>query len=124
MPADLTREGLAALMPPVIFAKSDKGFEGIAGTWLDESDGPDMHRYILATPAALAASPQVQALIREAEARGMQEAYRKACVAVQIVISRNTPDDGGDADPCLIDQLEAVESLIKREAAAIRGEGK
>ncbi len=34
----------------------------------------------------------------------------------------NKPDDGGDADPCLIDQLEAVEGLIKREAAALRGE--
>lgn len=32
--------------------------------------------YILATPAALAASPEVQALIREAEARVWQEAKR------------------------------------------------
>lgn len=88
-----------------------------------ERDGTETP-YILAEPSALAASPEVQALIREAEARGMEQAYRKACVAVQIVISRNTPDDGGDADPCLVDQLEAVESLIKREAAAIRGEGK
>lgn len=75
---------------------------------------------IRATPEALAADPAVMALVAEAEARAAREAYRKACVAVQIVISRNTPDDGGDADPCLIDQLEAVEGLIKREAAAIR----
>ena len=80
------------------------------------------HPYILATPAALAASPEVAKLVAEAEARGASEAYRKACVAVQIVISRNTPENGGDADPCLIDQLEAVESLVKREAAAIRSE--
>lgn len=65
-----------------------------------------------------------RAQIAVAEARGMQEGYRKACVAVRIMISRNTPDDGGDADPYLIDQLEGVESLIKREAAAILGEGK
>jgi hypothetical protein len=108
--------------PERILAWTYKMGEGELGAWdVDPEEAPPAaNRYILATPAALAASPEVQALIREAEARGMQEAYRKACVAVQIVISRNTPNDGGDADPCLIDQLEAVESLIKREAAALR----
>ena len=84
---------------------------------------PKQVEYILTTPEALSAHPAVRALVAEAEARAAMAAYRKACVAVQIVISRNTPDDGGDADPCLIDQLEAVESLIKREAAAIRKTG-
>jgi hypothetical protein len=34
--------------PERIWGKSDDGFDGIAGTWLDESDGPDMVEYVRA----------------------------------------------------------------------------
>lgn len=121
---DVTKTEEAALAEFMeYFRKNYPGPETIIGK-------PDWHspkifraaRHALFTPTALAADPAVKALIADAEARAAREAYRKACVAVQIVISRNTPDDGGDADPCLIDQLEAVEGLIKREAAALRGE--
>lgn len=107
-------------MPVQIWADPPETFDGM-DMWRSEPGGKSV-RYIRATPTVLAADPAVKALIADAEARAAREAYRKACVAVQIVISRNTPDDGGDADPCLIDQLEAVEGLIKREAAALRGE--
>ena len=51
-----------------------------SGDWVDEqSECPDgSPAYILATPAALAASPEVAALIREAEARGMERAAARA----------------------------------------------
>ena len=46
--------------PERIFAKSQRGFEGISGTWLDETDGPDMVEYTRTDliPAMLAEAVQ------------------------------------------------------------------
>lgn len=63
--------------------------------------------YILATPTALAASPEVQRMIREAEARVAGRALD--------IITSGTFDA---SDP----RIDALADLA--EAAAIRGEGK
>lgn len=49
------------------------------------------HPYILATPAALAASPEVAKLIREAEARGMERAAELA-LSCGIAVNANQRD--------------------------------
>lgn len=71
--------------------------------------------YILATPAALAASPEVKALIREAEARGMEQA---AVIAERHLskVEINEPlwHEGQDW------AAESIALAIRAEAAAIR----
>jgi len=49
--------------PDFIWIKPDAGFDGVAGTWLDEPDGLDMQRYVRRDPAVIAALPEVQAML-------------------------------------------------------------
>jgi hypothetical protein len=62
--------------------------------------GKDAAEYILATPAALAASPEVQALIREAEARVWEQVrlrdqrIRELEARDGIILLRNEPYGG------------------------------
>ena len=62
----------------VIYAWREEQGDVWTGEWaLDRKDKwvpAEANKYILATPEALAASPEVAKLIREAEARGMERA--------------------------------------------------
>ena len=62
------------------------------------------HPYILATPAALAASPEVQKLVAEAEARGME-------LAAEIFAEMWRENDG-----YRIAKIRAEAAAIRREA--------
>ena len=62
------------------------------------------HPYILATPAALAASPEVQKLVAEAEARGMER-------AAEIFAEMWRENDG-----YRIAKIRAEAAAIRREA--------
>ena len=80
--------------------------------------------YILATPAALAASPEVQALIREAEARGMERALRIMKTAGDSAVTEAMGQRlccNGQYCGCHGATVEEyLEHLIRAEAAAIR----
>ena len=65
-----------------------------------------------ATPTALATSPEVRALIREAEARGMERAA-VICESIRICIANGPMPEGARFD---------YEQTIRAEAATIRGE--
>ena len=71
---------------------------------------------VLATPTALAASPEVQAMIREAEARGME---RAAVIAdrhlSKVEINEPLWHEGQDW------AAESIALAIRAEAAALRG---
>ena len=100
-------------MPPVIWATSDRGFEGTAGTWLDESDGPDMRPYILETEAALLASPAVQALIAAAKAEGMEMAANIALLHDTSIVAISSADM----------RARQIAPELRAAAATLRTEG-
>ena len=68
--------------------------------------------YILATPGALAASPEVQALIKEAQARGME----RAGLLVQAYVKRGI----GNGEIQGWNAASELEAAIRAEAATIR----
>ncbi len=68
--------------------------------------------YILATPAALAASPEVKALVREAEARGMERAAERLDLAEHDAEERDWRS-GANA-------FATLARVIRAEVAAIR----
>lgn len=70
--------------PETIWAKGEKGFEGYAGTWLDESDGPDMVEYIRADLCVTLDAARVGAALREAA--------KAAADAAETVLLRNEPE--------------------------------
>lgn len=77
------------------------------------------------TPAALAASPEVQALIREAEARGMDRAADMAS-ARSLSHTKGLSPGSGRADSreawLRSDECNGIAFDIRAEAAALRGE--
>ena len=77
--------------------------DAMEGGWTASPDKRE-HAYILVTPEALASSPEVAALIREAEARGMERAAKVYAEG-----------EGWD-------YFGAAYDAIRAEAAAIRSE--
>ena len=71
------------------------------------------HPYILATPAALAASPEVAKLVAEAEARGMERAAARARVYAS---SYAQSSDGRNTFILLAEWADAEAAAIRREA--------
>lgn len=78
--------------------------------------------YILVTPAALAASPEVAKLIREAEARGMERAAALSCSCGYDVPDNITFDEGQMFRAGAETALDAVSAMLRAEAAALKGE--
>lgn len=81
------------------------------------------HPYILATPAALAASPEVQKLVAEAEARGMERAAK--LVPTGYTFWAKKPHNARwarkiDGTPIPNDLPVCIQEIIHAEAAAIR----
>ena len=64
--------------------------DAMEGGWTASPDKRE-HAYILVTPEALASSPEVAALIREAEARGMERAAELA-LSCGIAVNANQRD--------------------------------
>lgn len=91
----------------VIYAWREEQGDVWTGEWaLDRKDKwvpAEANKYILATPEALAASPEVQKLVAEAEARGMER-------AAEIFAEMWRENDGYRI------------AKIRAEAAAIRSE--
>ena len=132
MPADMTREGLAARgapepLPCPFCGSPAKTF------WFDgalQATCPKPYVECAASDvvapvamwnrrAPLAASPEVQALIREAEAR----VWERAVEAVQGQQLPSEPSDG-DFERGAAQGVHDCLCAIRAEAAAIRGEGK
>ena len=102
------------------------------GEWAPEGDknAPmEAEAYILATPSALAASPEGAALIREAEARGMERAERIAVGIAESCAGNVTvyspPMAGAHEELRLLhtggeQACWQVVGAIRAEAAAIR----
>lgn len=93
-----------------------------SGDWIDEqSECPDgSPEYILATPAALAASPEVAKLIREAEARGVERAASLPCAIIPY-----SPENKAALDSVAA-YREAIRALAPdagvKDLAALRAE--
>lgn len=102
----------ATKAPERIWAWSEDCGDVCVNEWVpDDPDclgsyAEEAQTYILATPAALAASPEVAALIREAEARGMERAAD--------MLLGSVPREFGDH--------RDYRKAIRAEAAALRGE--
>ena len=79
-------------------------------TWCDQPVDENDSLYILDTPEALASSPEVAALILEAEARGMERAA-EICEGIRTSIANGPMPEGARFD---------YEQSIRAEAAAIR----
>ncbi len=71
------------------------------------------HPYILATPAALAASPEVAKLVAEAEARGMERAAARARVYASNYAQSS---DGRNTFILLAEWADAEAATIRSEA--------
>lgn len=88
------------------------------------SDGSNpMFSYILSTPEALAASPEVQKLVAEAEARGMERAAK--LVPTGYTFWAKKPHNARwarkiDGTPIPNDLPVCIQEIIHAEAAAIR----
>lgn len=99
----------------VIYAWREEQGDVWTGEWaLDRADKwvpAEAKKYILADPAALAASPEVQELIREAEARGMERAMALPAY-----------DSDGDPSRPFDHKVFVKIDDIRAEAAAIRGD--
>lgn len=84
------------------------------------------HPYILATPAALAASPEVAKLVAEAEARGMERAQslarRFANDSEREAERKDTTAQQRIGLNLVRDTAATLESAFRAEAAAIRSE--
>jgi len=82
--------------------------------------------YILATPESLASSPEVAALIAEAEARGMERAAHVVRLHGNVARTklRETYDAGDTRGnslwSCIVGHLDIADDAIRAEAAAIR----
>ena len=85
--------------------------DAMEGGWTASPDKRE-HAYILVTPEALASSPEVAALIREAEARGMERAAARARVYAS---NHELASDGRNT-------LIMLAEWADGEAAAIRSE--
>ena len=120
----------ATTAPELVFVRGKPN--GALGLWHDATSSPEtaamttdgrnpMSAYILATPAALAASPEVAALIREAEARGMERAaevdWQRGRDATDTA-----PDYLSDWQRGLVTGQQMMRDAIRAEAAALRGE--
>ena len=112
----------------VIYAWREEQGDVWTGEWaLDRKDKwvpAEANKYILATPEALAASPEVQALIREAEARGMERALGimndAGDSAVTEAMGQRLCCNGQYCGCHGATVEEYLEHLIRAEAAAIR----
>ena len=84
------------------------------------------HPYILATPEALSASPEVAKLVVEAEARGMERALETMKTAgdsaVTEAMGQRLCCNGQDCGCHGATVEQYLEHLIRAEAAAIRSE--
>ena len=87
-----------------------------SGDWIDEqSECPEgSPSYILETPEALAASPVVQAMLREARAEGME--WAAGIAAETAADAKKEPGAGWASHSWLM----AVCRTLEAEAAAVR----
>ncbi len=100
----------------VIYAWRAEQGDVWTGEWaLDRADKwvpAEANKYILATPEAIAASPEARALIREAEARGMERAAERLDLAEHDAEERDWRS-GANA-------FATLARVIRAEVAAIR----
>ena len=99
--------------------------DAMEGGWTASPDKRE-HAYILVTPEALASSPEVAALIREAEARGMERAQslarRLANDSEREAERKDTTAQQRIGLNLVRDTAATLESAFRAEAAAIRRE--
>ena len=114
----------------VIYAWREEQGDVWTGEWaLDRKDKwvpAEANKYILATPEALAASPEVAKLVAEAEARGMERALETMKTtgdsAVTEAMGQRLCCNGQDCGCHGATVEQYLEHLIRAEAAAIRRE--
>ena len=114
----------------VIYAWREEQGDVWTGEWaLDRKDKwvpAEANKYILATPEALAASPEVQALMQP-DADLLLDAYR-ALLVLHRVLDKAGLTRGAETAENIADRIVAAHpeiparSAIRAEAAAIRGE--
>ena len=101
----------------VIYAWREEQGDVWTGEWaLDRKDKwvpAEANKYILATPEALTASPEVQKLVAEAEARGMERAAARARVYAS---SYAQSSDGRNTFILLAEWADAEAAAIRSEA--------
>ena len=78
--------------------------------------------YILATPASLAAAPEVRALIREAEARGMERAAKRRDARAESLVADHGSHEWDTNVTNLPEWVERATEELEEQATAIRAE--
>ena len=78
--------------------------------------------YILATPTALAASPEVAKLIAEAEARGMERAAKRLDARIESLVADHGSHEWDTNVTNLPEWVETATEELEEQATAIRAE--